>query len=60
MVREAADGKVEDANIDPVVAIPRTGNPASATSATRSGCRQRTNQILLRASQDVLETGVSA
>jgi uncharacterized protein (DUF302 family) len=33
IVRETADGKVEVASVDPVVAMERTGNPALAATA---------------------------
>lgn len=33
IVRETADGRVEVASVDPVVAMQRTGNPALATTA---------------------------
>ncbi len=33
IVRETADGRIEVASVDPVIAMERTGNPALATTA---------------------------
>jgi hypothetical protein len=43
-VRETADGRVEVASVDPVVAMERTGNPALATTAEE--VRRRLSRVI--------------